>query len=251
MKRFVLRAATVALALVGISGAVRADWIASGNVQMTPDPFDKANVYYAVYDNSKGDFFSKSGITAAQFGGLPGDYSSTAASLNSDKFIFVYEVLNPSDLKQGQPITAFYVQNPDMVKDAGAANGVSFAADPAGGTPTFSTAGTDSSINQAGAAIFHTPPATPALQFTYSGIGGTTGTPPHARPNNTSLMIVGADTMVNGLIQDGDGGFAFGTAPVPGPEPSTLALLGLGLPLLGWGYVRRLRASKALASAAV
>lgn len=46
-----------------------------------------------------------------------------------------------------------------------------------------------------------------------------------------------------------DGQHSHGDVPVPTPEPGSLALFGLALPLMGAGYVRRLRAAKAAAQA--
>jgi len=199
---------------------------------------DSATISFAVYDNSAHDFFTNSGITTSKFSGFN---TTDATSLNKDAFIYVYAVSNPAN-----PVTDFYVPSAN-VSDAGTAT-LTFATTGSSG-PTFSTT-TGAQVNSAGLhATFNSgnpgdPVAgTAAIKFNYMEIGAT------SEPTLTNLMIIGASVGPHaGIVQDGDGGEANAIVPVPTPEPGTFALVGLALPLLGWGYARRLRAAKAVAA---
>jgi hypothetical protein len=276
MKRFALRAAAVALALLGTSSAASADWIASGSVVTQPIPGsqtnDTATVYFAVYDNKNGDFVANSGLNFNQFAHSGG----TSATLAADRYVYIYEVANPTV----SPVLNFYVSSPGNINVALSANGYVFQSggksvtgtDSGSTTSTLSalsgavaggnfsnigsetTSGSTSKTTDVVAVLssnFHPNGGPPAERYDFGYTDPVFGTTPDsiAVGGFSALIIAGSNVApVIGQVQTGDGSAAAGFAPVPAPEPGTLALLGLGLPLLGWGYARRLRASKALAA---
>jgi len=298
MRRFVLRVAAVALALVALPAAADAGWMApyTGNTQMAlpvtlTNQGDRADgvVNFAVYDNTDGSFnsFFSTGFKNALGDSLTnntteGTFGSLSGVANSN-YIYVYQVVNSNPVQllgSDSALDSLFLRAQGSLTAGGWANGFIFndgTADvgPTGnqrlghegpdfdllvdGIPSETAADVGSTINvNTLTVVSHSSPnarniagldldttfpgsVTPAIQFDYDA--AQTG-------KYTYLMILASNQAPiyrRGTISDGS--HTDGDVPLPSPEPGTLALIGLGLPLLGWGYVRRLRASKAVAAA--
>jgi hypothetical protein len=259
MRSFVLRAAAVALAICALPAAASAGWIAAGSVSSSGgENTDAATVTYAVFQNtssstsSSGNFFGATGITVSQPSNS--DYTSTASDLSQYAYIFVYQVSQATQ----HVVDSLYVSGLNTA--AAIATGDTFASvtSASGSTPASATFNTNqTTVIMTGIDYNYLQPGTSAnaTQFTFGDVGDGTQKNPGtnvAYLTTTGLMIVGSNSYnPTGVAETADGGYDIAILPVPGPEPSTFALLGVGLPLLGWGYARRLRASKALAVAGV
>jgi hypothetical protein len=256
MRSLVLRAATVALALIAIPSAADASWTMAGQTNTTNDnPIgtnnqanDVATVYAAVYNNTS--TFSTSGMTAL-YGSL--------STLSADSYIYVYEVVSSN------PINALYI-SPTGVNVVATLTGSVLTSSTGTAVTSSSQSVTTSELNSASPFQTTSTGAGPAsvtniyasnyhdfggsaYQIVFQPLNNALGGPQYTY---TSLIIVGSNAAPGvGLLETGDGSGAYTFSdPVPSPEPSTFALIGLGLPLLGWGYVRRLRANKAVLAAA-
>jgi hypothetical protein len=263
MRRFVLRAAAVALALLGTTSAANATWLVSGNAQLNNGaPTAQGVVNYAVYQN--GGSFASLGAELTSLGitGLtnPGAANPTVdLSGAATTYLYFYQVVNNQSSSSGGTLELLFLSlvPQDVVAAGSATNNLTF--NTAGGT-AVGTGNLDSSgsgaINTTTPFVSGSPAGSWAGNvnnppgFAFAGAGTTSGI---GGGQYTNIMVIAsnvAPVMGTGTLVDGLAPNSSGLVPVPAPEPGTLALLGLGLPLLGWGYARRLRASKALAAAA-
>jgi hypothetical protein len=319
MRSLILRAATVALAILALPSAADAGWMTefTGNTQTgLPGAQGDGVINFAVFDNTgttaaskfSGQSFYTTGFATALGQSLisgSGNIGSLA-DLNNSSYIYVYQMVNTNPRGAESDLEGLFLKgsgyltgdgsmddpyapnlNPGWLTAAGWANGYIFhdgTAKVGPNTPTnnqrlggndgqtgsgsFDTAvdgkpsekasdpgstidvnaltivSDDGGITVSSVSVDFFPEDDSteiALQYHVAGM-----------PTNTYsyLMIIASNHAP--IYQRGttsDGQHADGDIPVPSPEPGTLALIGLGLPLLGWGYVRRLRANKAVAAA--
>jgi len=266
MKAFVLRAAAVALALLAIPSAADANWVGagfSGSNQLTlgtvpPATGPRADgvINYAVYDNSANDFAAVtgfSGTATTQFG---------AGGLGAGRYIYLYQVVNNDPITPEHELTGMH-----LMVDLASINSAGFLLD----TVFRDASGNVGPVGNIRLGLENPIPDVPLPAPNPTGFGTIAaaietqsvtanngdslrfnfmpGTIPTDSFSSVLFVTSGRDpTFGQGRLVDGD--TTAGFVPVPTPEPGTLALLGLGLPLLGWGYTRRLRAAKVAAEAA-
>jgi hypothetical protein len=250
MRSFVLRVAAVALALFAIPRAADAGWTLAGQtttVQAANSPTNDTGVIsYGVYNNSNADFFT-AGVSGLSSANLTAALIGSNSSLANDKYIYVYEMTNVNSATA--LVNLFIQDNNNAILDASTIVGEKFSSTFTTLNASAFTTGADSYWTNATPQPERTyPPLTPAYEFTLAQTGGYAAL---GTGQSSSIVIIGSNAPpVTGQGETGDGGWADGAIPVPSPEPGTFALIGLGLPLLGWGYVRRLRANKAVLAAA-
>jgi len=285
MRLRILRAATVALAILALPSAADAEWLSgfSGHTYMnSPNPDADGVVNFAVYRVTDSDWTDDFG--AAFQASI---VSLTAPGSLQGNFVYFYQVVNTNETGGAgdHTLNSLYLRNGGTILEAGYANqqvfnepvegatgptgntrlgpnNTSIAGDVLDGVPTHSGTTPDGFVTNTGAGPTNSFEGLPpqvitfpsgsgvsgsAVRFNFTAIapGTTTGSP------YTSVMFVvsnAAPIYAEGVLRNSDAS-ASGDIPVPSPEPGTLALLGLGLPLLGWGYARRQRASKAVAEA--
>lgn len=256
MKAFVLRVAAVALAVCAIPNAADAMWLGtySGSNQLTlapnggPGPLGDGIINFAVYDNINGDFSSiYAGAGTTQFG---------SGGVTAGRYIYLYQVVNTNPTGGDNPLTGMHLMVVDAdIESAGVLADTVFV-DAGGnvGPDGNRRLGTESVANNV--ALFGFTPtalatdsaAIETMTVTSTGVSlrfNFTVPPGVPTGSYSALLFVSANaapTVGQGRLVDGD--TTAGDVPVPTPEPGTLALLGLGLPVLGWGYRRRLRAAK-------
>lgn len=266
MKAFVMRVAAVALAVLVSTSAANAAWMPgfSGSNQFTknltgtgPTNDGDGIVNFAVYDNINNDFGSF---------GLTGTNQFGSGGLTAGRYIYLYQVVNtnPNNSNPDHMLSGLFVEVvPSTIKSGGFVGDTVFQDAEGNVGPVGNVRlGTESGVND-----------TPLTGFPPTGFGTLS-----AAVESNSITIQGnlfrfnffdanrdpaidvngfssvvfltsdfAPTLGRGRLVDGDIGA--GSIPVPTPEPGTIALFGLALPLMGAGYVRRLRAAKAAAQA--
>lgn len=265
MKAFVMRVAAVALAVLVSTSAANAAWVAgfSGSNQFTknlagtgPTNDGDGIINFAVYDNANNDFGSFGLTGTDQFG---------SGGLTAGRYIYLYQIVNtnPNNSNPDHQLSGMFLEvASNVLKSGGFVNNTVFQ-DASGnvGPSANVRLGTESAVND-----------TPLTDFPPTGFGSLSaavepvditvqgnlfrfnffeGRTPNLMPGGfSSLLYVTSDfrpTFGRGRLVDGD--VSAGSIPVPTPEPGTIALFGLALPLMGAGYVRRLRAAKAAAQA--
>jgi hypothetical protein len=245
MRWFFVRAAVVALALAGTTGAAKAGWTTSGSATFTDGASGtKGTVDYAVWQNSGSttllsELNTALGLTGANAYTATNNPFGASATTPATAYLYFYEVVNTGSpklntLTLGTPIS--------QVADAGVApsSAKNNVFSTTGGTPTFT------SSTKASAWSFDGSASNTQVDYSASGSNLSSG-------STTTLMILasnGAPTSETGLLNSPTGTSASGSVPVPTPEPGTIALMGLALPIFGWGYMRRLRQNRALATVA-
>jgi hypothetical protein len=248
MRWLIVRAAMVALALAGTTGAAKAGWTTNVGSATFVDGASgtKGTVDFAVWKNSGSttllsELNTALGLTGANAYTASNNPFGASATTPATTYLYFYEVVNT-----GSPKLNTFTLGTDISKviDAGVApssakNNV-FNSVPTGGPPTFTSSTTASAWAFDGSA------SDTQIDFSASGSNLATNA-------NTTLMIVasnGAPKNEKSLLNSPTGTSASGSVPVPTPEPGTIALLGLALPIFGWGYMRRLRRNRALATVA-
>jgi hypothetical protein len=245
MKALLVRAAAVALAVAGATGTARASWVpgASGTADFSGST---EFVGYAVWKNTTGATTLTAEINAAL--GLSGSSAyptnpiSGGSNAPATNYLYFYEAIN-----YGSNATVSSLTLPVAAANVQAAGSLPVTSSPANefnefqnsSTPTFRTNGTYGTVGTVWAAGG----VAGGEEFSGANLG---------HNNFTTLMIIGSSvgpefkTSTLGT----SGGSATASLPVPTPEPGTLALMGLAVPVLGWGYARRLRQNRALAAVA-
>lgn len=281
MRSLVLRAAAVALALTALPNAADAGWEPgyNGNSQLVaPSARADGVINFAVYKTEDADWTDDFG---AGFDAAVRTFmGSTNVAVGS--YIYFYQVVNTNPNNPESSLSNLYLASSGSLNAAGTVDGYLFTE----GSGPGSTVGpvgnqrlgaengpNDSTVNGV-PSNGTTPPS--GFVFNSGAVNiGNYDDDDEAFPDNTpgdesddiparkfsfsNTLAVDMYSSVAFLISPNapkygmgslqDGGYTRGDVPVPSPEPGTFALLGLGLPLLGWGYARRLRASKAVAEA--
>jgi len=279
MKSLVVRVAAVALAISTLPGAAHADWVTGGSA-LTSAPAGSADglINYAVWHNdgtNSGNLFTQMGIASVTALGGGGSDITNVSGYETAKYAYVYQVVNTSYPvgADEHKLDGFFVEIGDKtaggVKGVAIANGYVFTEGDPNNThvgptnnqrlgfnsqtsplegATVSGTATDSGANSAITADWNSFPNDPtvpkpdAVKFTFTNFLLTDG--------YTTLMIITSDLgpgAARGATQDG--GEAYGLIATPGgtgplvdaPEPSTFGLIALAIPLVGFGYARRLR----------
>lgn len=265
MKSLFLRAAAVALALIAIPGAANAGWVTTGGTFFgsnssipgsgnTPDANATADgvVVFGVWKTTS-NWKTELGLTSGQATNLNG-----TTSTGTEQYVYFMQVINTDTNQVVGPdhnLDEIFVHTlQDRVTSVGAVNGFGFqdlnglmsitnTTVDVGGNPdaNFTLA-----ANGAASNIFDSEwTVSGSLHYDFTDISSS------LNPNLSSVMFFTSDNPpAFGLsrIQNENANTLVGV-PVPTPEPGTLALLGLGLPVLGWRYARRLKASKVVAEA--
>jgi len=287
MKSLVVRVAAVALAISTLPGVAHANWVTGGSA-LTSTPAGSADglINYAVWKNdgtSGSNLFTQMGISSVTGLGSAGGITNVSG-YETAKYAYVYQVVNTSYPvgSNESNLDGVFIEIGDKtaggVKGVAIANGYVFtetdtnpkvgptnnqrlgfnstSAPLEGGTVTGTA--TDTGANSAITANWNTFPNDPtvpkpdAVKFTFTNFLLTDG--------YTTLMIITSDLdpgAARGATQDG--GEAYGLVATPGgagplvnaPEPSTFGLIALAIPLVGFGYARRLRKNISVQAATV
>jgi hypothetical protein len=270
MKWFALRAAAVALATFLLApGSARASgWVPgdSGNVVLTGTPTSNGIVNYAVYNyTGASTTLSAELATLGLTSNLVFNNPTTVAAMDptttsSTTYLYFYQVVNNQPVATGSGLTQLFLgANPAQMVSAGVVKDATFSQ---GGNPVGPSTNQTLNGNPDATPFVTGAPAGTVGAWTYQGpespggvfFGGAPGPGAVLAPGQYGYLMVVASNVApvfgSVALHDGVAPDAVGLAPVPTPEPGTFALIGLGLPLLGWGYARRLRARKALGAIA-
>jgi hypothetical protein len=262
MKFFSYKTAALVAALVLAPGTTQAQWIADGFATTSPimgsAVNDSTTVNYAVFKQTTtgssgtlATYLNSSAGAGLKSALISSVGSSGLAKLESDKYVYFYQLANPAHL-----IKEFYVGNPGATNVVATANGYVFqqngsavtsgklGSNPGGGSITggsstnltFAANGGATKTSPDGNDVFGDT-GNPNTEFT---LNGTSGMP---AGGYSGIMVLGSNNgPQKGEVETGDGGqaTAFGV-PVPGPEPGTFALLGFAFPIFGVRYIRRLK----------
>jgi hypothetical protein len=305
MRSLVLRAAVVALAILGVPKAADAGSFLpsyTGNTVFgQPTPLTDGVVNFGVYHSTTTNFFTELFGASA---GAAFQLANPTVDANA-QYVYIYSVVNTGQPNNNteQALITFTVPTDGFATSAGAfqtstvlnaANTRAAFTDAettilTGNNANFVGSGRPPNNRRLGPGVV--PPGSvpgdgipdfidgaPSFAFTPGTIGqvgvttitGNTGIQSTVKPV-TSSISAGGNTSFTFLLGDGQvstlffftangppagygqgeisgvtGAPSVADVPVPTPEPGTFALIGLGLPLLGWGYARRLRASKAV-----